>query len=142
MMKWTIFIIALLTTPTVFADSKAEVQIVSFFNDTIQAHVTWEAGPKSGIESQLKLEWRDSTTQDLIEPSLDLEVVLYMPDMKHGSKPTKIRAAVDSQGNAILGTYEVYHMFFIMDGKWEIQFNVKDSSGLEEKNIWTINLPR
>lgn len=56
------------------------------------------------------------------------DVVLWMPDMGHGSTPTKTER-ID------VGTYRVSQVFFIMPGKWEIRFQIKNENKVLESAI-------
>ncbi len=55
-------------------------------------------------------------------------VVLWMPDMGHGSAPTKI-TRLD------IGTYRVDNVVFIMPGKWQIKFQLKEGTVVKDESI-------
>ncbi|MNT79411.1 hypothetical protein D3C72_2187420 [compost metagenome] len=61
-----------------------------------------------------------------------VDVVLWMPDMNHGSSPVEV-ARVD------VGTYRADEVFFIMPGKWEIKFQIKTSGIISDEAITTIH---
>lgn len=113
---------------------------LKFFGEKLHAHLSWNQGPESGAESKMKLEWRDGATHALLEPGVPFEVSLWMPSMDHGSAPTKIRPVVDAQGQTITGTYEVYNMFFVMHGAWDVRVKIKDANGTEETKIWSVEI--
>lgn len=51
------------------------------------------------------------------------DVVLWMPNMGHGSTPTQT-TPLD------VGTYRASNVFFIMPGDWDIRFLVKDENDI------------
>ena len=52
-----------------------------------------------------------------------------MPDMGHGSQKVKVESAKDTNGQLISGVYNATEIMFVMGGEWEIQFQLKDSTG-------------
>ncbi len=60
-----------------------------------------------------------------VDPSGTPEVVLWMPAMGHGSTPTHTDR-ID------VGTFRTNNVFFVMPGKWEIRFEVKEGDNLKE----------
>lgn len=68
-------------------------------------------------------------TPILIDSSSEVEVVLWMPSMGHGSTPTVV-SRID------VGTYRVSQVSFIMPGAWEVKFIKKYSSNeIEEVKV-------
>lgn len=54
------------------------------------------------------------------------EVVLWMPSMGHGSTPTYTEW-VD------VGTYRTSRVFFVMPGRWEIRFQLREGDKIAEE---------
>ncbi len=58
-------------------------------------------------------------------------LVLWMPSMGHGSSPTTVEQ-VDT------GSYRAKNVFFIMPGEWEMRFQVKDGSTVQDEALVTL----
>ena len=84
--------------------------------------VFWAEGPQMGGSRFIIKTWKNGLGtasgpyQDL--PKV-LNIFLWMPSMGHGSAPVKIRKLTD-------GEYEVSEVQFIMAGKWEMKFQLKE----------------
>lgn len=64
---------------------------------------------------------------------MDLKAVLFMPDMGHGSSPTKVEKISES-------SFKVSRMYFTMPGLWEIRLTIKNENGVKETKVFTIQL--
>ncbi len=62
----------------------------------------------------------------------DAAVVLWMPSMDHGSTRVKVNK-VDT------GSFRATNVRFVMDGEWEIQFQIKDGNKVEDTAVAFIN---
>lgn len=62
-----------------------------------------------------------------------LHVYLWMPSMGHGSAPVKITKIND-------GEYDVSQVQFIMGGKWDVRFQLKDGNTVVEEVIVPVAL--
>lgn len=114
---------------------------IQFAGGKIQGHLSWDQGPDGkGGEAIMRIEWRDGSTHELVEPGLPFEVLLWMPSMGHGSAPTQTQRVVDNQGQAVIGTYQIRNMYFIMPGDWDIRVKLKYEDGSEETQIWGISI--
>ncbi|MGE3261930.1 MAG: hypothetical protein AB7K68_09140 [Bacteriovoracia bacterium] len=113
---------------------------LAFAEGKLHAHLSWLVEPNTKGEAKMKLEWRDGSTHEIIEPALPVSVSLWMPDMGHGSAPTQIQRMLDDRGSVIVGTYEVRNMYFMMPGNWEIRVKVKYPSETEETKIWAVSV--
>ncbi len=58
-------------------------------------------------------------------------LVLWMPSMGHGSVPT----AVDQVD---IGSYRATNVFFIMPGEWELKFQFKNGSVINDEAVVTL----
>lgn len=57
----------------------------------------------------------------------ELEVLLWMPSMGHGSSPVTLEKVAPGQ-------YRVSRVFFVMRGDWEIQFKLKNGNTVLEQS--------
>lgn len=58
-------------------------------------------------------------------------LILWMPSMGHGSSPTNVEQ-VDA------GSYRAKNVFFIMPGEWELKFQMKDGSTVQDEAVVTL----
>lgn len=116
-----------LLTSTVWGEThftRSESQSLKFKKTDYSFIISWVTGPaRSGSKFIMKTWKEDVGTmngpyQDL---SKNLHVFLWMPSMGHGSAPVKLKR-LDN------GEYEVSEIQFIMGGKWEIRFQLKDGA--------------
>lgn len=71
-------------------------------------------------------------TLDFSEAMLkDLSVILWMPSMGHGSRPTKVARLSETR-------FEVSNVAFIMRGEWEIQFKIKENNQVIDEVVQKI----
>ncbi|MNT26510.1 hypothetical protein D3C72_1620860 [compost metagenome] len=68
----------------------------------------------------------------LVEVTDPVEVLLWMPDMNHGSSPVEV-------SKIEVGTYRADEVFFIMPGKWQIKFQIKTAGVVTDEAITTIH---
>jgi hypothetical protein len=61
------------------------------------------------------------------------ELILWMPEMGHGSTPTKV-VPVD------VGSFRATEVFFIMPGKWEMKFQFKKEGALLDEAVVSLTL--
>lgn len=110
-----------------------------------QACLRWyfESGaPTEGVYTTIivkvyKLNLLDQSLIYFDIPDSTLSVVLWMPDpsMDHGSVPTSV-------DKLDVGTYRVRNVNFIMMGKWDIRFELKNSNNQmldEAKGEYTLH---
>ncbi len=115
---------------------------LEFKNKTLHVHTQLTAQPEVGKESFLTLDTRNAKDHSFVELADDtIEVVLWMPDMGHGSAPTQISRVVDSNGNVVPGRYAVRNIYFVMGGLWEVQVVITDKNGQKETRSFNIILP-
>lgn len=111
-----------------------------FANGAIHAHATWVQGPQTPDESILRIEWKNGDTHSPLEPAGAFRVTLFMPSMGHDSSPTQIQKVVDSQGQALVGVYQVSRMYFTMGGTWTVNITLKYPDSSEETQSFAVDL--
>lgn len=122
-------------------DSHAPMAHLTFANGALHAHATWESAPEVASESILKIEWKNGADHSPVEPPGTFNVVLWMPSMGHGSAPTRIEPLLDAQGTAIVGSYEVSNVYFVMGGDWDVNVTLTYKDGTRETQTIQINFP-
>lgn len=103
----------------------AQMSHLSFYNNSVHAHLIWEVGPQVRKESVLRIEWRGGTDHKPMNPPGAFDVELWMPSMDHGSSPVKIEPIPVEVGKFPAGTYRVSKMYFVMGGEWEVRVTLK-----------------
>lgn len=92
----------------------------------------WSKVPSSGEPGSLIFKiYRGNAYDDtpvLVDPGRLPAVVLLMPSMGHGSSPTTV-TALD------IGTYRADNVFFIMPGDWQVRFQIKDGTHVEDEAV-------
>lgn len=84
--------------------------------------MTWEKIPTETEEGSFFVSIYEKENPGApLSPNLAVEVVLWMPDMGHGSSPVRIEKVSFSR-------FRVLDVFFIMPGIWEIRFKLKDGA--------------
>lgn len=61
-----------------------------------------------------------------VDPPHELDFVLWMPSMGHGSSPASL-AKVD------IGSYRITDVYFVMRGEWELIFRLKNGEQTEDE---------
>jgi nitrogen fixation protein FixH len=114
----------------------SEAEAFRFSKTKFSFTLTWEAGPQLGTSKFIMRTW-DEDLGTMNGPYQDLpkqlHVFLWMPAMNHGSAPVKLRKISD-------GEYEVSEVQFIMGGKWEVKFQLKDGSQVFDEVIVPVSL--
>ena len=96
----------------------------------MEGKLFWRNGPILFDESSLLF----ILTERGIPKNASLKVWLWMPDpsMNHGSWPIQIEKISE-------GVYELKELFFTMEGRWDIHFEVS-KNGVTEELIWSLDL--
>lgn len=128
-------ILALTATPAAAAPGAR----LAFTNGAILADASWVRGPHSPAESELRVDWKDGATLAPAEPGR-FRVWLWMPDMGHGSSPTKLQPLLDDQGQPVPGAFRVTHVYFTMGGRWEVRVSLKLEGGGEETRSFPVTI--
>lgn len=103
------------TCDAYFAQTKACVDLI------------WEKKPTNDEMGTFVLEiYNPDDRGQFVDLQSNLEVVLWMPSMGHGSSPVTVEKVAPGQ-------YRVSQVFFIMPGDWEIQFKLKNGNTVLEQ---------
>lgn len=137
-MKMLTLMLSLFFSLTTFAADfmHSDSEALSFSKSDYSFVVSWVDGPKKGASKFIMKTWKkDQGTmngpyQDL---NKNLHIFLWMPTMGHGSAPVKITKLGD-------GEYEVSNVQFIMGGKWEIKFQLKDGAQVSDEAVITLKI--
>ena len=106
----------------------------------LHLHVEFAKEPEVGTEMQITVQARDPKTHQVKAINDQLEVVLWMPSMGHGSAPTVVSPSRDENGNLIPGTFTVKSVYFVMAGDWEVYMSLIDGSGNKVSKKFEIHL--
>ena len=109
----------LFLTCTAFAHDFPEPEL-GFAGAQLSARTAWITPPSTREEARMRIEWRDPK-RGAVEPPGKFKIVLWMPDMGHGSAPTKLQRVLDQTGKHIPGAFDVTNMHFTMRGTWEVR---------------------
>lgn len=102
---------------------------------TIHAHAKFTEGPFVGKNSSLRLEFKNSSDHKPQEPNATVFVELKMPEHNHGSSETVVS---EMRGD---GVYEVSNVYFIMDGKWDVNVYLTEPDGtVKEMQTFSLEL--
>lgn len=118
-----------------FAKAEAQNSLLhslQFKNGTLLVDVVFTSQPELMKDSPFTLVVKDAVTGQPVEVKDQVKVVLWMPDMNHGSAPTQVQRVVDKRGVLVPGSYQVTNVFFTMGGTWEVHVQLKDAQGLIE----------
>ena len=112
---------------TIYSESES----LNFKKTDYSFLISWVEGPRTGGSRFIMKTWKkDIGTMNGPYQDLDknLHVFLWMPSMGHGSAPVKLKKMGD-------GEYEVSEVQFIMRGKWEIKFQLKDGAQVFDETV-------
>jgi len=105
---------------------------LSFSKSSLCASVTWVKQPTADDQGEFTLRFWDAAqgteAGPYVTPADDVAIKLWMPDMGHGSSPTKVIAATDATGSPVAGVFDVQNIFFVMNGKWQVFIQLKKGS--------------
>lgn len=97
----------------------------------------WEEVPTSSKAGQLIFKVARPNELDgsplPVEIPFDVALVLWMPDMGHGSTPTRVER-VD------VGSYRATDVFFVMPGEWDLRFQLKEEGDLRDEAIAKVSI--
>jgi hypothetical protein len=113
---------------------------LSYKQNTLHLHASFPNAPVVNQESLLVLEAKDAKTHQPTELNDNIEVVLWMPSMGHGSAPTQVERAVDANGDLLSGVFNVRNVYFIMGGDWEVRVTLTDAQGVQETKSFKLTL--
>lgn len=103
---------------------------IQFSNSKYCLSWFWENKPTSTTQGSLifkifRLNAFDQTTVQLDSQELP-QLILWMPSMGHGSTPTAIQ-------RLDVGTYRASDVFFIMPGEWDLRFQIKSGTEVNDE---------
>lgn len=111
-------------------------EAVRFSKSGYSFAVKWMEGPALGTSRFIMRSWK-TDTGSINGPYTNfpntLNVFLWMPAMGHGSAPVKIKSLGD-------GEYEVSEVQFIMGGKWEVKFQLKNGNAVVDEVVVPVSL--
>jgi len=136
-----LFTLVLMVAFTSVAQGQPSDHVLEFAGGAYVSQVTWVQGPQVRSESSLHMQWKSGADGAPTELPGDFKVVLWMPGMGHGSRPTQIQQSTDSNGQPQVGAYDVTSIFFIMGGKWDVNVTLTLADGSEETQTIAIKVP-
>lgn len=125
-----------LAEPSMMDVIETESTVVKFNETGYSFVLAWQLGPKRGESRFTMRTWKNDLGtmngpfQDLPQA---LNVVLWMPSMGHGSAPTKVSRVAP-------GEYDVSNVQFIMGGRWDIKFQLKQGNTVVDEAIVSLSL--
>lgn len=114
----------------------SESEVLKFAKTNFSFIISWQEGPRLGASKFIMKTWsKDLGSMNGPYQNLPkaLNVFLWMPAMGHGSAPVKLTKTGE-------GEYEVSEVQFIMGGKWEIKFQLKDGSQVFDETVVSVSL--
>lgn len=114
----------------------SESEVLAFKKTNSSFVISWVDGPKRGMSKFIMKTWKNDLGtmngpyQDLPK---SLNVFIWMPSMGHGSSPVRLKKIND-------GEYEVSDVNFIMGGKWEVKFQLKDGSHVFDETVVSLSI--
>jgi hypothetical protein len=111
-----------------------------FKGGAMHIHADFEVVPAVGTDSVLRLTSMNGATHTPMAFTDDVEVVLWMPSMGHGSSPTQVERIADASGNIIEEALRVRNVYFIMGGDWEVRVTLKSADGTTETQSFALNV--
>lgn len=116
--------------------TRSESNVVTFKKSNYSFVVAWKVAPKKGETSFFMRTWKNDVGT-MNGPFQDLEknlhIFLWMPTMGHGSAPVKIQKTAE-------GEYDVTNVQFIMGGKWDIKFQLKDGNQVVDEAVVSLSI--
>jgi hypothetical protein len=142
------FVIALIMSLSQFACARANYQDQTplakeakpgtttcplyFKTEDLCANYVWVAKPTEDAVGSFNLSFWKRADSSAADPALALKVLLWMPEMGHGSSPVKLTKQA-------IGQYLVDGVFFSMRGDWQIRFQLKNAQAVIEEQIATVS---
>lgn len=114
----------------------SDSEVLKFKKTDSSFVISWVDGPKRGMSKFIMKTWKNDLGtmngpyQDLPKT---LNVFIWMPSMGHGSSPVKLKKIND-------GEYEVSDVNFIMGGKWEVKFQLKDGAQVFDETVAPVSI--
>lgn len=99
----------------------------------LTAKYHWTQGPVISQESKLEVQIVRQSDGLPLELDWSPELLLWMPDMDHGSSPAAVQRVLNEQGDVIEGLYEFSSLYFLMEGRWEVQITLQHGDRTETR---------
>lgn len=103
------------------------------------ANLEFSTAPSVNKNAPFLVSFQNDDNTKTILPKYNIEVLLWMPSMGHGSKPTAVTRFENS------GVLYVSNVYFIMKGEWEIQIKMRETAEdgtetLVDQTVHNVNL--
>jgi hypothetical protein len=135
MKKIILPLICLLFSTVALAQAGPSPVELTFQNGALKAEATWlEPGVVTGPETKMQIQWLNQAGQ-AVDLDGDFRVQLFMPDMGHGSSPTKIGKLAEP------GLYTVNRIYFTMPGTWEVRVILRLTNQPAETQVLSVLAP-
>lgn len=102
-----------------------------FTTENLCATYAWVKQPTEDATGSFTLKFASPDGQPA-DPKMNLKVIIWMPDMGHGSSPVTFTKQA-------IGDYLVDRVFFSMHGQWQIRIQMKNAAAVAEEQIATVN---
>lgn len=115
---------------------RTESSVLNFKKKGLSFSVTWEVGPSRGDNKFIMRTWNDdlgTMNGPYQAPQETLHVFLWMPSMGHGSTPVSIKTLSG-------GEFEISKVNFMMRGKWEIRFQLKNGNQVVDETVLPLTI--
>lgn len=109
---------------------------LSFDGGQLHAHLYWEVLPEVGVEAIMIVEFFEGAAHTPVEINAEPLLVIDMPQMNHGSAPTKTTPVA----GASTGTYRITNIHFIMAGQWRVALSLESEDGDVETQYFNIDI--
>lgn len=116
------------------ASAAVSEQHLTFANGKIHAHISWTVGPVVETESIMLVDFKTGEDHKPLDIKSEVKVSLFMPEMGHGSSPTKVEKVRGST------SFKVSKIYFTMPGKWEVRVTIKNEDGTKETQTFSQNI--
>lgn len=107
-----------------------------FVKSSLCASLVWDVHPSEEKLGEFLIRFWDlqsaSESGPYIDPSLKIDVKLWMPEHGHGSSPVKMEREKDAAGQVIPGVYRVKNVYFSMPGHWQVQIRMMDRKDVKK----------
>ncbi|RYZ73595.1 MAG: hypothetical protein EOP05_09900 [Proteobacteria bacterium] len=105
--------------------------LLKFTSQDLCGDFNWEKMPNESETGVFVVRFTHPQSGSLVDPSLPLKVILWMPSMGHGSSPVEVT-------RLSTGLYRVARVFFSMPGTWQIRFQLMQANNVVEEQIATL----
>lgn len=111
-----------------------------FEKNAVHAHVYWKVLPAVNEEAFLQLEFRDAVTHTVMTPVKVPSVSVWNESYGYGLVQPSLEPALDKEGKAIPGTFNVSNIYFLAMGHWEVRVYLTGADGTENGQAFVVDL--